>query len=130
MSDANIQVVQKIYERFGSGDIEGVINSLSENVKWDHSGPEVIPFARLYEGRAGVGDFFKVLGETMEPLAFEPREFFENGNRVVVLGFHRWKVQSTGKEWESDWAHAFTVQGDLITAVRLIYDMSAQAAAF
>ena len=30
MSDANVQVVQKIYERFGDGDIPGVINLLSK----------------------------------------------------------------------------------------------------
>jgi ketosteroid isomerase-like protein len=90
----------------------------------------VIPFARLYEGRAKVGEFFKVLGEAMEPLTFEQREFFVSGDRVVVLGFQRWKVKSTGKEWESDFAHTYTVQDGLITAWRVISDMAAQAAAF
>jgi ketosteroid isomerase-like protein len=130
MSDANVEVVQNAYERFGSGDISGVIDLLSENVKWDHSGPELMPFARLYEGRAEVREFFRVLGETMEPVVFEPREFFVTGDRVVVLGFQRWKVKSTGKEWESDWAHVYTVQDGLITAWRPMYDMTAQATAF
>ncbi len=130
MSNDNVQIVQKIYEKFGSGDTQGIIDLLSQNVKWDHSGPEVIPFARLYEGRTKVGDFFKVLGETMEPLGFETREFFVNGDRVVVLGFQKWKVKATGKEWEADWAHVFTVQDGLVTTWRCIYDAADQAAAF
>ena len=63
-------------------------------------------------------------------LAFEAREFFGSGDRVVVLGFMRFKVHSTGKEWEADWAMAFTVRDGLITEWRVLFDMGAEAAAF
>ena len=130
MSDANIQLIKKSFEKFGSGDIPGVISMLSEDIKWDHRGPEGVPYNHLYKGHAGVGEFFTLIGETLEPLLYEPHEFFASGDRVVVLGVSRWKVKSTGKEWGSDWANAYTVKDGLITEWRAIFDMSAEAAAF
>ncbi len=71
----------------------------------------------------------KVLNETQEVSIFEPREFFAAGDRVVCLGFFRYKVRSTNKKWESDFAMAFTVRNGKIAHWRLISDMGAEAAA-
>ena len=86
-------------------------------------------FSRLYEGREDVGDFFTVLNETEEASIFEPREFFAAGDRVVCVGFFRFKVHATNKEWESDFAMAFTVRNDRITHWRPMINMGAEAAA-
>jgi hypothetical protein len=130
VSDANIQLVKQGFDRFGAGDIPGFLELMSEDVQWDHRGPAGVPFNRMYQGRADVGEFFKTLGETSEKIEFEPREFFAAGDRVVALGFFRFQVIATGKEWESDWAMAFTVQNGRITHWRPIFDMGAEAAAF
>ncbi len=130
MSDANIEVVRRIYEAFGAGDIASIIAVQAEDTVWDHSGPPGNPLNRVFEGHAGVGEFFKILGETQEALAFEPKEFFSSGDRVVALGFFRFRVIATGKEWESDWAMAYTFKDGLVTHWRGIFDMSAEAAAF
>ena len=129
MSERNIQIVKSGFERFLAGDIPGFLDLLDDDVHWDHRGPEGVPFNRLYEGRAAVGEFFQVLNETEEALVFEPREYFGSGDRVVCLGFCRWRVHTTQKEWESDFAMAFTVQNDKITHWRIIFDMGREAAA-
>ncbi len=129
MSDANIQLVKQGFDRFATGDIPGFLELMSDDVQWDHRGPEGVPFNRMYQGRAEVGEFFKTLAETSETIAFEPREFFSADNRVVALGFFRFKVIATGKEWESDFAMTFTVQNNHITHWKPIFDMGAEAAA-
>ena len=129
MSESNIQIVKSAFERFLAGDIPGFLDLLADDVHWDHRGPEGVPFNRLYEGRAAVGEFFQALSQPEEALAFAPREYFGAGDRVVCLGFFRWKVHATGKEWESDFAMAFTVQGDTITHWRILFDMGREAAA-
>ena len=129
MSEINIQIVKNGFEKFFARDIPGFLKLLADDVYWDHRGPEVVPFNRLYEGRESVGEFFKVLDETQEASIFEPREFFAAGDRVVCLGFFRYKVRSTSKEWESDFAMVFTVRNGEITHWRVIFDMGAEAAA-
>ena len=130
MSDGNIEVVRGMYEAFGAGDIAGIIARQAEDTVWDHSGPPGNPLNRVFEGHAGVGEFFEILGGTQETLEFEPKEFFASGDRVVAVGFFRFRVTATGKEWESDWAMTYTLRDGLITHWRPIFDMSAEAAAY
>lgn len=129
VNETNIQVVKDGFERFLAGDIPGFLELLADDVYWDHRGPELVPINRLYEGRNDVGEFFKVLNETQEANIFEPREFFGADDRVVCLGFFQYRVRSTNKEWESDFAMVFTVRNGKITHWGLIFDRGAEAAA-
>ena len=70
------------------------------------------------------------MNETEEATAFEIREYFADGDRVVNLGFFRFKVHATNKEWESDCAFVFTVRSGKVTYWRPIFNMGAEAKAF
>ena len=74
MSDANIQVVQEIYERFRAGDGDGFLARLSDDVCFDHRGPEGPTFNKVYEGKAAVGEFLGDLAAAEEALVMEDRE--------------------------------------------------------
>ena len=129
MNETNIAVVKDGFEKFLTGDIPGFLQLLADDVYWDHRGPELVPINRLYEEPEDVGEFFKVLNEAQEASIFEPREFFAAEDRVVCLGFFRDQVRSTNKEWESDFAMAFTVRNGKIAHWCLISDKGAEAAA-
>jgi ketosteroid isomerase-like protein len=126
----SVEVVRQIYDAFLEGDIPRMLGFLSEDCQWDHRGPYDVPIGRLFVGREEVAEFFKVLDETQETLEFEAREFFGSGNRVVVLGHHRFRVVETGKEWASDYAMTWTVENGLVTHWRTIHDMGAEAVAY
>ena len=126
----SVDVVKKCFEAYGAGDIPGMLAVISPNAKWDHRGPPGSPLSDLFEGHEGVTEFFNILDGTQEALSFEPREFFASGNRVVVLGNHRFRIRENGKEWESDFAMTFTVEDGLITHWRPIHDMTAEALAY
>ena len=127
MSDANIQVVKEIYDAFRAGDGEGFLARLSEDVYWDHRGPEGPTFNKVYEGRTAVAQFLTELSAAEEATLFEDREYFTSGNRVVVLGFCRFRALKTGKEWESDWSMAMTLRDGLVTHWRIFFDMGLEA---
>ena len=65
----NVKLVQQAYESFGRGDIQGVLNSLSEQVEWRVPKPEGVPFGGEYRGRDGVGRFFSELNQYEEVTA-------------------------------------------------------------
>jgi ketosteroid isomerase-like protein len=130
MSERNIAAVKRLYELFAAGDISGIIDAQSADTVWDHSGPPGNPLNRVFRGRAGAKEFFEILSQTQDVVDFKADEFFGSGDRVVALGFMRLRVKSTGKEWKSDWATAWTLKDGLVTHWRPIFDMSAEAAAF
>ena len=131
MSDqTNLDVVQQAYAAFGQGDIPALLEFLTDDVKWTMQGPSVIPWSGTRHGREGVAEFFSLVGETIEFEQFEPREFLAQGDTVVVLGYERSRVKATGRTFEQEWAHVYTLRNGKIAKGRFIDDTAAQAAAF
>ena len=126
----NTQLVQRAYNHFLQGEIPAVLDLLSEDVEWLIPGPESAPPAGSWHGREQVGQFFEVLSGSQEPRQFEPREFVAQGDRVVTLGHYLWRVMATGGEWESDFAHLFTVRDGRITRFQEFTDTNALSHAF
>jgi uncharacterized protein len=130
MSDkTNTDVVQQAYAAFGQGDIPALLNLLTDDVEWSLPGPSVIPWAGTRHGHEGVTEFFSMLGETLEFEQFEPREFVAQGDTVVVLGHERSLVKPTGRMFEQEWAHVYTLRDGKIAEGRFIEDTAAQVVA-
>jgi uncharacterized protein len=91
----NAKVVEQVYGRFKSGDIQSLLNLLSDDVEWELPNIENVPFAGKRHGREQVGEFFKALADTQEVQHFEPKEFIAQGDKVVALGHYHWRVKST-----------------------------------
>ena len=116
----NVDVVQQGYEAFGRGDIPAVLELLTDDVEWTEQGPSVIPFAGTFRGREGIAEFFTLLDETLEFEQFEPRKFVGQGDTVVVVGYERGLVKPTGRTFEHEWAHVYTLRdGKIATGLFL-----------
>ena len=131
MSDnTNAEVVQQSYAAFGQGDIPSVVRLLTDDVEWTLQGPSVIPWAGTHQGHEGVTEFFSLIGETLEFEQFEPREYVAQGDTVVVLGHERSLVKPTGRRFEQEWAHFYTLRDGKIATGLFIEDTAAQVEAF
>jgi uncharacterized protein len=131
MSDqTNLDVVQQAYVAFGQGEILALLEFLTDDVEWTLQGPSVLPWAGTRHGREGVEEFFSLLGQTYEFEQFEPREFVAQGDTVVVVGYERSRVKATGRTFEQEWAHVYTLRDGKIAKGRFIEDTAAQVAAF
>ena len=126
----NADVVQQAYAAFGQGDILAFLSLLADDVEWTLQGPSVIPYAGTRHGHEGVEEFFSLVGETIEFEQFEPRKFVTQGDTVIVLGYERSLVKSTGRTFEQEWVHIYTLRDGKIDKVRIIDDTAAQVAAF
>jgi uncharacterized protein len=126
----NADVVRQVYEAFGSGDIPAMLGMLTDDVEFTMQGPPVLPYAGTHRGREGIAEFASLLGETLEFERFGPREFVAQGDTVVVLGDDRSLVKSTGRAFEEEWAHVYTLRDGKIAKGLLIEDTAAQVVAF
>ena len=128
MSAANIAVLKNMFDRFKANDGPGVLDLFTDDVQFDHRGPAGPAFNRLYEGREAVGRFLADLAAAEEAILLEDREYFGAGDRVVCLGFMRFRALQTGNEWESDFAMTVTVRGDhQMSQWRIFFDMGKEA---
>jgi uncharacterized protein len=126
----NLGVVRKAYENFKTGDIGSLLGQISDDVSWRLPQTEGVPFAGGRQGRGEVAEFFSALADSQDALAFEPREFVAQGEKVVALGSYRWRVKKNGREYGGDWAHVFTVRDGQIVGFDEYMDTAAAEAAF
>ena len=121
----NVDIVKRGYECFGKGDLDGLIQLMSENVEWSSPGPADLPTAGHRQGHDQVRQFFGTLNELYVFEQFDPQQFVAQGDTVVVLGIDRVVVKATGKAVEAAWAHAFTVRNGTIVRFQEYVDTAA-----
>src|SRR5205823_426612 len=102
---------------------------LADKVEWKFCGAKGLPYTGTFRSKAEIGGWFASIPQVEEILAFEPREFIAAGDSVTVLGFERTKAKPTGKTFETEWVHIFTVRDGRVTRFWGMYDTEASAAA-
>ena len=131
MSDQeNTQVVQGLYDSFNAGDIAAVLGALSDDVEWVLPSIPNIPFTGAKHGKDSVAEFFSTMAEHQETQSFEVQGMIAQGDRVVGYGHYRWHVKTTGRAWEGDFSHHWTVEGGKVTRFQEYSDSAAAMAAF
>ena len=127
---SNLEIIKDAYAAFGRGDIDAVLSLQASNVEIEYDGRGHIPWAGSFRGLDGATKFFAAIGTSSEVESFEPRVFIGQDDRVVVLGFEKIRSKRTGRSYESQWPHSFTLVGGKIVKFREYADTAAVAAAF
>ena len=125
----NTKIARQAYENFKNGDIQALMDSMSDDVDWEIPEIENVPFARRYRGREGAMQFFSSLAQAQDSVAFNPQEFIAQGDKVVVLGNYAWRARTTGREFGGDWAHVFTIRDGKIVGFKEYTDTAVISAA-
>ena len=124
--DTATAVVQKAYEAFGRKDVPAILNLVAEQVDWELVGPASLAYAGKRRNKKEVGEFFAAIPQADDIHAFEPREFIAAGENVTVLGWESSTAVETGKKFESEWVHVFTVKNGKVTRWRGFFNTAAR----
>jgi len=117
MSQADVSLIQSLYAAFGRGDIATIIAALTPDVDWRLNGSRSDhPLLGSWQGQKGVQAFFDELAQVQDFSEFSPREFFDAGDRVFVLGHYAATMRKTGRKAACDWLHMFTLRGGKVVA--------------
>jgi uncharacterized protein len=127
----NTKVVQEAYAAFGRGDVQGILDRLTDDVIWKgvYGAAAYVPTSGERRGKSAVATFFKQVGETVKFSRFEPKEFIATGDRVVALGSYT-GTTSIGKTFESDFAMVFTLKDGKVSHFQEFCDSAAINAAY
>lgn len=122
----NLATARAVYDAFGRGDVQTILDACAPTIQWHSGGTrEDFPVFGSRSGLDGVKSFFKDVSENNQFSLFEPRDFFANGDKVVVIGHYTMTQKKTGKPVDSDWAHIFTIKGGKCVAWRELNDSTA-----
>lgn len=126
-TEKNVQTVKDFFAAIGSGDREGLLALVAEDIEWIIPG-EDWPLAGTRHGHAGLAELLETASKTLET-STEPREYVARGDRVLVVGFARGKVKATNRTFEDHFVFAITVRDGRLTSIREYIDTQALARA-
>ena len=128
----NIFTVKAMYDALGQGDVETIIDAVTDDVDW--STDAALPGAPWYgprRGKDGVRSFFAALAGAGPITEFTPLVFTGNEEGdVQVLIRYAFAVSATGRSVEMNMHHLFRFRDGKAWYVRSAEDTAQVAAAF
>ena len=126
--EINVQVVKDFFAAMGSGEKEGVLALVAEDIEWIIPG-EGWPLAGTHRGHAGVAATLRKASEEVEMTYTKPPEFVAQGDRVLAIGVAVGKIKATDKTFEDHWVFDITLQNGKLKSVTEYIDTQALAQA-
>jgi ketosteroid isomerase-like protein len=109
-----VEVVNKMFQAFGTGNMDALKTTLTDSTVWVYNGSETIPYSGTYKGKEAVVKFIGNIVSNVEILDFKVDQIIPNGKTVVVLGSEKQKIKKNGKVLEQKWVQVYTVENGLI----------------
>jgi uncharacterized protein len=96
--NTNIQTVQRIYEAFATGDVDAIVELVTDDVDWAaEAAGNGAPWFGVHRGPGEVPHFFKEVGATLTVTEFTPLSFASNDDDVIVVIRFGFTVPATGR---------------------------------
>ena len=95
----NLRTVEEIYAAVGSGDIDAILDRVTDDVDWAAEAAGTgAPWHGPRSGKAGVASFFADLGGSIEISEFTPHDVAAGEAGVHLLVDWAFRSIATGKE--------------------------------
>jgi uncharacterized protein len=122
----NTRVARAMYDAFGWGDIQAIVDQVSDDVVWQGvvGAGKHVPTSGERRGKAQVTKFFRQVAGTVTFERFEPKTFVAQNDVVVALGHYAGVVKGGGR-LESDWAMVFTLRDGKVVRFQEFTDSAA-----
>jgi ketosteroid isomerase-like protein len=119
MSQANIELVKKLYAAFGRKDMATIAKLVAADIQITQS--RELPWGGEYRGLDGLGKFFAALtAHVSSTLVFE--RFLDAGDHVVAIGSTRGSVVASGRKFDVPISHVWEVRDEKIVRFRPFID--------
>lgn len=129
---SNIDTVKAIYESFGRGEVEAILDRCTDDVDWAaDSAIDIGPWHGHKYGKSEVPSFFEGIAKTGPVTEFTPVAFAENDDGdVMVFLRYAFTVSSTGRDVATNLHHYFRFRDGKVSYYRGSEDTALIAEAF
>ena len=130
MSQDNVDLVRRIYEAFGAGDVAGVVSLMQPDMVWSEAENHPLADRNPYRGpEAILSGVFGRLASEWDGFAAKPEEYLDAGDTVVVLGRYGGTFRATGRSQDAQMVHVWRVRDGKAAAFQQYTDTLAFARA-
>ena len=109
MSQADVETLRAAYEAANRGDWDSAFRGMHPDFEWKTA--DQVPLAGTYRGPEEVRRFFGDQRKAFEEVFFEPEQFFERGDRIVVFVLGSFRPTGSSARVEVRIAHLWTMRG-------------------
>ncbi|MGY4645736.1 nuclear transport factor 2 family protein [Cellulomonas sp. URHB0016] len=124
------ETVDAFFTAFGGGDHDTLLGLFADPVDLRVAGASNVPWAGSRSTAAEVAEFFGILGDQLEPQAFDLTGRVTQGGDAVAFASCDFVALATGKAFHNDFALHFSVADGRITRFHMYEDSYAIHAAF
>ena len=120
VSEQRVELVRRGYEAWNSGDRGWVLEHMSEDVEWVT--PPEDPDTGSYHGFEGIQAFWDQWRAAVGRLRFQPLEFIDAGEQVVVCTRRSGVGEQSGLEVSDTVFQVYSFDGDTCVRVQEFYE--------
>jgi ketosteroid isomerase-like protein len=113
----NVEIVRSIYEAVNRRDFDAAFRDLAPDVEF--TTPPRGPTAGTYRGREEIQGFGRELFGAFETWTYEPEEFIESGDQVVVVNKARMQPRGSSAEIELRNGNLWTIRDGKVVSMRV-----------
>lgn len=106
-AEDNLAAIQRIYEAFGTGDVDAIVALVADDVDWAVDAEPVGPWYGERKGKDGVASFFADIATATEVLDFAVEGMGASDNEVFSFLRFAVRMRSTGREASFHLHHYF-----------------------
>jgi uncharacterized protein len=126
----NVSFIQKMFEAFGRGDVETIVDGCAPDCEFYVPGPPVIPYSGRKKGQEAIRDYLKLVLEVQSVTELRIDQFVAQGDNVVAIGESCGIAKATGKPIESPVVFTFEIREGSIRRHMLIADTASVASSY
>ena len=119
MSQENVEIVRRVYDALNEGDWDAVFRDVHKDFEIT---TQRGPGAGTHLRRRAVQEYGEDYLATFDRMTFEPEEFRETDDQVVVLVTRRARARRSGSEMVVRNGHLWTVRDGSILSMRSFPD--------
>jgi uncharacterized protein len=109
MSEQDVETIRGAYDSFNSGNIDGVLAVLEDDVEWVEPGGGNAPSGTFTGPQSVAQDVFSAVPENFEEFTATPENFDDRGEEIVVTGRFSGKNKS-GSDLDSAFTHTYQMK--------------------
>lgn len=111
-SQDNLATIKAIYEAFGRGDVEAILEAVADDVDWAVDAEPVGPWYGKRTGKDGVASFFADIARATEVQDFAVEGMAASDMEVFAFLRFAVRMKATGREAAFHLHHYFRFGGD------------------
>jgi ketosteroid isomerase-like protein len=120
VSEHDVESLRRIYNAFSRWDLEELVSDLAHDIEWRL--PDTLPWGGTRHGHDGVLAFVSVSNDHVEGRWADPDDFLDAGDRLIVQGRMRGRAKTSGRGYEVDFVHIWTMTDGVASRMRAYFD--------